>query len=188
MERETEELVRRMKEGDQEAFDQLVRYYYEKTLRMAYLISGNEADSQDIVQETFVICYLNRRKIQEPACFERWLFKTLTREAWRVCRKSRREQPAEEIFGEQEPQSPSVLETVIEDSTNRELYQAICELPPKQRTALVLYYFNGMGTKEIAKICGCLEGTVKSRLHTARSRLRLLLKENRDGLGKEALL
>ena len=49
MERETEELVRRMKEGDQEAFDQLVRHYYEKTLRMAYLISGNEADSQDIM-------------------------------------------------------------------------------------------------------------------------------------------
>lgn len=188
MEKEIEDLVRLMKEGDQGAFDQLVKYYYEKTLRTAYLISGNEADSQDIVQETFVICYLNRKKIQEPACFERWLFKTLTREAWRVCRNSKREQPAEEIFGEREPMGPSVLETVIQESRNKELYQAIRELPPKQRTALVLHYFNGMGTKEIAQVCGCLEGTVKSRLHTARSQLRLLLKEDDGGFGKEALL
>ena len=97
MEKETAELVRRMKEGDKEAFDALVRQYYGKTLRMAYLISGNEADSQDIVQETFVICYLNRGKLREPEHFERWLFKTLTREAWRVCRRGRMEQPAEEM-------------------------------------------------------------------------------------------
>ena len=125
MEKETAELVRRMKEGDKEAFDALVRQYYGKTLRMAYLISGNEADSQDIVQETFVICYLNRGKLREPEHFERWLFKTLTREAWRVCRRGRREQPAEEIFGEQEPQAPSVLEEVMAHTRDQELYEAI---------------------------------------------------------------
>ena len=188
MEKETAELVRRMKEGDKEAFDALVRQYYGKTLRMAYLISGNEADSQDIVQETFVICYLNRGKLREPEHFERWLFKTLTREAWRVCRRGRMEQPAEEIFGEQEPQAPSVLEEVMAHTRDQELYEAIRQLPPKQRTALVLYYFNGMGTKEIAAVMGCLEGTVKSRLHTARNRLRRILGEQEECLGREAIL
>lgn len=188
MERETAELVRRMKGGDKEAFDQLVRQYYGKILRMAFLISGNEADSQDIVQETFVICYLNREKIREPEYFERWLFKTLTREAWRVCRRGRKEQPAEEIFGEQEPAGPSVLEEVLTHSRDRRLYDAISELPPKQKTAVVLYYFNGMGTKEIAEVMGCLEGTVKSRLHTARKRLRQVLGEKEECLGREAIL
>ena len=92
-------LVGRMSEGDSQAFDQLMGHYYPKVLRMAYLISGNHADSEDIVQETFVLCWMNRKKIKEPEHFSSWLYKTLTREAWRICRKSRREQPVEEVYG-----------------------------------------------------------------------------------------
>ena len=93
MEQSVTYLVRRMTEGDSQAFDQLMGYYYPKVLRMAYLISGNHADSEDIVQETFVSCWMNRKKIKEPERFSSWLYRTLTREAWRICRKSRREQP-----------------------------------------------------------------------------------------------
>ena len=88
-----EQLVRRMIADDREAFDLLMESYYPKTLRMAYLISGSYADSEDIVQETFIQVYLNRRRIREPQYFERWLYKTLTREAWRVCRRNKKEQP-----------------------------------------------------------------------------------------------
>ncbi len=89
MEQSVTYLVRRMTEGDSQAFDQLMGYYYPKVLRMAYLISGNHADSEDIVQETFVLCWMNRKKIKEPERFSSWLYRTLTREAWRICRKSR---------------------------------------------------------------------------------------------------
>lgn len=169
------DLVNRMKEGDSQAFDQLMEHYYPRVLRMAYLISGNHADSEDIVQETFVLCWTNRKKIKEPEYFTNWLYKTLTREAWRFCRKSRREQPVEEVFGENEPQTASVLEEVMMRSRDRDLYEAIGNLPVKQRTAVVLYYFNQLSTKEIAGIMGCLEGTVKSRLYTARMNLRQTL-------------
>lgn len=169
------DLVNRMKEGDSQAFDQLMGHYYPRVLRMAYLISGNHADSEDIVQETFVLCWTNRKKIKEPEYFTNWLYKTLTREAWRFCRKSRREQPVEEVFGENEPQTASVLEEVMMRSRDRDLYEAIGNLPVKQRTAVVLYYFNQLSTKEIAGIMGCLEGTVKSRLYTARMNLRQTL-------------
>ena len=104
MEQSVTYLVRRMTEGDSQAFDQLMGYYYPKVLRMAYLISGNHADSEDIVQETFVSCWMNRKKIKEPERFSSWLYRTLTREAWRICRKSRREQPVEEVYGEEEHQ------------------------------------------------------------------------------------
>lgn len=181
-----EELVCRMMADDREAFDQLMELYYPKALRMAYLISGSFTDSEDIVQETFVQCYVNRRKIREPRYFQRWLYRTLTREAWRVCRKSRREQPVEEVFGENTPGNASVLEEVLENSRDRELYRAIGKLPPKQRTAVVLYYFNAMGTKEIAGVMGCLEGTVKSRLYTARNNLKEALENGPQALGKEA--
>ena len=71
MEQSVTYLVRRMTEGDSQAFDQLMGYYYPKVLRMAYLISGNHADSEDIVQETFVLCWMNRKKIKEPERFSR---------------------------------------------------------------------------------------------------------------------
>lgn len=183
-----EELARRMAAGDQEAFDRLMEIFYTRALRMAYLISGNYADSQDIVQETFVILYVNRKKIKEPRYFERWLIRTLTREAWRVCRRRSREQPAEEVFQRGEPAGPSVLEEVMEGLEDRELYQAVLDLPPKQRTAVVLYYFDGMSTKEIGAVMGCLEGTVKSRLFTARACLRRALTRERETCKKEAAL
>lgn len=187
MDEQVEDLARRMAGGDREAFDRLMERFYGKLLRMAYLISGNYADSQDIVQETFVILYLNRKKLREPRYFERWLLKTLTREAWRVCRRRGREQPEEEVFGQGELETPSVLEQVMEGIKDRELYQAILSLPPKQRTAVVLYYFDGMSTKEIGAVMGCLEGTVKSRLFAARALLRRRLSEE-ESCGKEAAL
>ena len=188
MEQSVTYLVRRMTEGDSQAFDQLMGYYYPKVLRMAYLISGNHADSEDIVQETFVLCWMNRKKIKEPERFSSWLYRTLTREAWRICRKSRREQPLEEVYGEEEPQVSSVLDEVLAHYRDDELYRAIRNLPVKQRTAVVLYYFNQMSTREIAGIMGCLEGTVKSRLYTARANLKQELMEERKRVGREVTL
>lgn len=187
MDGQIEELARRMAGDDGEAFDCLMERFYGKLLRMAYLISGNYADSQDIVQETFVILYLNRKKLKEPRYFERWLLKTLTREAWRVCRRRGREQPAQEVFAQGEPEGPSVLEQVMEGIQDRELYRAILSLPPKQRTAVVLYYFDGMSTKEIGAVMGCMEGTVKSRLFAARALLRQSLSQEESGRKEAAL-
>lgn len=181
-------LVCRMQENDSQAFDELMEFYYPKLLRMAYLISGSHADSEDIVQETFVLCWVNRKKIREPEYFYGWLCRTLTREAWRVCRKAKKEQPAEEIFEAFEEAAAAgnlPLEEVLLQERDRKLYQAVADLPVKQRTAVVLYYFNQMPVGEIAAVMGCLEGTVKSRLHTARRRLKQALKEQQL-LGEEA--
>lgn len=188
MEQRTEGLVRQMMEGERQAFDQLMEYYYPKVLRMAYLISASHADSEDIVQETFVLCWTKRKKIKEPEYFGNWLYKTLTREAWRFCRNKKREQPVEEVYGEEEPETASVLEEVMMRSRDQELYKAIKNLPVRQRTAIVLYYFNQMSTKEIAGIMGCLEGTVKSRLYTARTNLKQELIREQQKVGREVTL
>ena len=73
-------------------------------------------------------------------------------------------------------------------SQEKDLYKAIRNLPVKQRTAVVLYYFNQMSTREIAGIMGCLEGTVKSRLYTARANLKQELMEERKRVGREVTL
>lgn len=91
----------------------------------------------------------------------------------------------EEVYGEEEPQVSSVLDEVLAHHRDDELYRAIRNLPVKQRTVVVFYYFNQMSTKEIAGIMGCMEGTVKSRLYTARTNLKRELTSQQDA-GKEA--
>ena len=94
----------------------------------------------------------------------------------------------EEAFGTEEPETASVLEEVMMRSREKELYEAIRNLPVKQRTAVVLYYFNQMSTREIAGIMGCMEGTVKSRLYTARTNLKQELTEENKRVGREVTL
>lgn len=182
----TREIIVRMQQGDEDAFSRLFRMYSGRVLRMAYLISGNYADSEDIVQETFVKCFTYRARLKDPDKFEPWLYQIMTRTAWRVAGKSRREQPSEEIGRIQDEMAgefSSPLENVLSSEEGERLWRAVESLEIRQRTAVVLYYYNQMSTREIAKVMGCLEGTVKSRLFTARRNLRKLLDEGE----KEAL-
>lgn len=176
-----EKLVRRMQEGDAEAFGQIFELYQGRLLRTAYLITGNHADSEDIVQETFVKCYCNCRNLKNPDGFSTWIYQILTRTAWRYGKKNRREEPVEQVFetgGAKTGDLP--LESVLREELKEELYGRIRKLNQKQRTVVILYYFNQMSTKEISRVVGCMEGTVKSRLHSARKILG-------DGLRKERI-
>lgn len=176
---ETEEtaLVISMIHGDMDAFDRLMKIYQPKALRVAYLISGSYADSEDIVQETFVACYLNRQEIKNPKAFKSWFYKTLSRNAWRVCRRQNRETPTEEVYKDGSAAPGEVLKELIMREEETLIYEAIRSLPVKHRTILVLYYYNEMSIKEIAKACGCLDGTVKSRLYHGKQKLKEILKQ-----------
>lgn len=75
--------VGKMKRGDESAFDWLYSEYVGKLYRMAFFITGNQADSEDIMQETFVKCYLRKDSIRDEQAFEAWLYQILVRTAWR---------------------------------------------------------------------------------------------------------
>lgn len=168
-----EEDVKRMMEGDETAFERLFDCYHNKLYRMAYLICGNHADSEDIVQEAFLKCFLNRRKLKDSACFDAWLCQILIRTAWKVSKSSKKEEPVEELWRQEEGSGyrEGPLEELLLSQRRERVWEAVKELPVKQRTAVVLYYYNQLTTKEVAKAMGCLEGTVKSRLHAARKNL-----------------
>ena len=170
-------LVKEMIAGDMDAFDRLMEIYQPKALRVAYLISGNYADSEDIVQETFVACYMNRQEIRSAEAFKSWFYRTLSRKAWRICRKKKKEQPSEEIFSEEVEAPGELLSDMVQKEEERMIFRAICSLPVKHRTVVVLYYYNQMSVKEIAKTLGCLEGTVKSRLYHAKQKLKSILEQ-----------
>jgi RNA polymerase sigma-70 factor (ECF subfamily) len=91
-----------------------------------------------------------------------------------------KESPSEEIESQIEthyktPKQPSALEELVEAETKSLIKQEIEKLDIKHRTVVVLYYYNELSIAEIAKIVGCFEGTVKSRLANARKRLKVQL-------------
>lgn len=173
---EEQQLVIRLKEGDRSAFDELYERYKNPLLRQAYLITHSMADSEDIVQESFVKCFLNISQLKDPSLFKFWLYQILHRTAWQYLKKNDRESPSEEL-PMQDGHFPSSLQEVIASETRSEIRDAIQKLSPKHRSVVVLFYYSQFSTKEIAKALGCMEGTVKSRLNTARKQLRKTLSD-----------
>lgn len=173
----TEEmLVRQMKEGDRTSFDLLYEKYKNMALHTAYLITGDRSYSEDVVQDTFVKVYLNCKELKNDSGFKAWMMQILVRTAYRCGKKKSRELPDDEVVQKADTgRSPSSLEQVIMQEEAEAIARAVRSLPVKQRTVVVLYYYQECQISEIAQMLGCLEGTVKSRLYTARKQLRRAL-------------
>ena len=173
-----ETLVRRMQAGDESAFDELFALYQKQAVRTAALITGDVALAEDVAQETFVLCLLHINDLREPSRFRPWFFRTLTRSAWKALQNKLLAIDLEnlpEMAAETEPY-PSEKAAAYE-----KLYRALDELGRKQRTTVILYYFNDLSIKEIAEATGTLESTVKTRLFAARRRLKQVLEEEKKG-------
>lgn len=171
------ELVKEIQLGSSDSFEKLFEKYKNTAFRTAYFISGNKFTAEDIVQETFVQCFLKIKSLKNPELFKPWFYKILTRTAWKHSNSDKASTPVENIF---ETAEQSFLTTEFNKSESEcfeTLHAEINNLDIKLKTTIILYYFNGFSVKEISKISGCFEGTVKSRLYTARKKLKDSLKD-----------
>ena len=171
-------LVKRMQAGDTAAFDEIFAAYGKTAVRTAALISGDPNLAEDIAQEAFVLCIIHIGELKNPLAFRSWFFRILTRCAWKI--SDRRTQTLEW----NDKALPSCPDTYPSDGgmQNEDLRIALNQLGRKQRAAVVLYYFNELSVREIARATSCPEATVKTRLFAARRRLRRTLerKEKRQ--------
>ena len=183
MDEKTKALIEKMKAGDQNAFDRIYRKEADKLYRIAYLISGNQSDSEDILQQSFVKCFLHRTEIHNPETFEKWITTILVRTAWKLLKKKGRAVSMDELRENEEQagyleqicedrESPGPLEMVLQREERRRIYQAVMELEVKIRTVMILYYYRDYSVKEIAALTGSFEGMVKSRLYAGRKMLK----------------
>lgn len=182
------ELIRKWKEGDEDAFSAMYERYRQTAMRTAWLLCHNLADSEDIVQETFVQCYFHIQELKDESRFRPWMLKCLVRTGWKLMKKQKKEMPEEQmelhLERERYPESTfsgktsgEPLEEAIAREFSGELTKAVRRLSEKHRLVIVLYYYDELSVHEIAKITGCLEGTVKSRLHFARRQLKKMLSD-----------
>lgn len=179
---EDEILAARLREGSREAFDELYHKYKNLAIHTAYLITGNLAESEDVVQETFVKVWIHARELRDDSGLKPWMMQILVRTAYRMVKKNRREIPDENVADKMTvSEEASSLDRVIQTEEAERIMAAVRSLPVKLRTVVVLYYYDSFSVKEIAKLLQIMEGTVKSRLHTARRRIKAALLDNKDG-------
>lgn len=181
------ELVLKVQNKDKSAFEEIFEIYKTSALRTAYLLTNNKALSEDITQEAFVQCYLKINELKNPSQFKVWFFKILTRIAWRMNKKENFSIPVENIFDSLNCSDGENLEdSFIEKELSKEMMSIINKLDEKHRTTILLYYYKDFSVSEIANIMGCFEGTVKSRLYTARKHLKKSF-ESRYKYAKEVI-
>ncbi len=169
------EIIERLKGGDKSALGELYEIYISSALRTAYLITSDKFAAEDIVSEAFIEVFKNINKLRKNEAFRQWLFRIIVRLSWKAGKNSGRTVPSENI--EQLADGAGVRDEYFTREKYTPLYNAIDALSPKLRTTVVLYWFNEMTIKEIAKTMGCFEGTVKSRLFAAKRKLREILEE-----------
>lgn len=139
-----------------------------KTLyHIACGILRSEADREDAVQECILKAWEKRDSLKSDAAFKAWVTRILVNECYDICRRSSRLVVMDEL-----------PESVAPESTeDRELRDLIMEMDEIYRMPILLFYVEGFSIKEIARILQIPEGTVKSRLHAGRAKLRNVLGE-----------
>lgn len=172
-------LIQRCKEGNLDAFNALFKKYNNQAIRTVYLISGRSDIAEDVVQEAFVTCFRELKSLKKPETFQSWFYRLLTRITWRYCSKEKKHLYTECI--DENNTNLIADKLLLSDIAEREeikelLYDAINKLSTPLKTTIILYYYNELSIHEIAKILGCFEGTVKSRLHNGRKLLEKELK------------
>jgi RNA polymerase sigma factor (sigma-70 family) len=168
-------LAERARQGDERAFEELVRAYQGLAFRAAYLLTGSAADAEDAVQVGFVKAWGALGRFRRGAEFRPWLLRIVANEAHNRRRSAQRRESlalraaAADASGGAVP-SPEA--TALEHERGHELLDAVNRLDERDRDVLACRYFLELSERETADVLGVRLGTVKSRTARALARLR----------------
>jgi len=184
--RQPQERIRR----DLAVFEELVARYQRQMYRVAYRLTGNHDDAQDLIQDALFEAFRNFHRFEKGTRFDRWLYRIMTnRHIDRVRRNARLpllslDQPQDAGDGrEQSWDVPSEVgdpeQALVEDVLDERIQAALNELPEEYRQTVILADIEDMSYEEGARALRCPVGTVRSRLHRGRQ----LLRERLAGIG-----
>ena len=177
-----EEIIRQAQDGNADAFEQLYRRYSKRVYHLCLGIVKNEAEAEDLTQETFLRVFRKIHTFQGKSAFSTWLHRVSVNTVLMRLRKRKRvEVPLErDDHYEEEPgvsrQVPGIPDPSLLGLFDREnLRRALRQLPQGYKRMLVLHDVLGYEHNEIALIVKRSAGNSKSQLHKARVRMRTLL-------------
>jgi RNA polymerase sigma-70 factor, ECF subfamily len=175
LDEELDRLVAAARDGDREAFDELVRRTYVDTYTLAVRLTANEEDARDVVQEAYLRAWKGIRRFRGDARFTTWMYRITANAAYTAVqkRKRRRTEPLEAADEPVEAMIEALPEAAAESAALLdELAAAVADLPPKLRSIVVLKDVYGLSHEEIAEELGITVTAAKVRLHRARKKLR----------------
>ncbi|HEX5166464.1 MAG TPA: RNA polymerase sigma factor [Thermomicrobiales bacterium] len=171
--------INQMQRGDIRGLDALMRAYQVQAIRAAYLVTHDLPLAEDIVQSAFIRAYERIGQYDSSRPFGPWFMRSVVNSAVTAASRRKRHVPlvgagSVDAFGADEFADPESgpEARMLGAETRAEVWQAIDSLPPSQRAAIVLRYYLELPEAETAERLGIPAGTVKSRLSTARGRLR----------------
>jgi RNA polymerase sigma-70 factor (ECF subfamily) len=180
------ELIRRAREGDTQAFGALVERYQHRLVRVALAVVHNQDDALELAQETFIRAYENLAKFESRSSLSTWLYRIAANLAIDFRRREGRHtmlrgEEGEFELGRLTSERGNSFAEAARSELNQRLRGALKELTPEHRAVILLREVEGLSYDEIGDILQCPRGTVMSRLHYARNRLRGILRDaNKD--------
>jgi RNA polymerase sigma-70 factor, ECF subfamily len=162
--------------GDKSAmpsWDELVRQHADRVYRLAYRLSGNQHDAEDLTQETFIRVFRSVQNYQ-PGTFEGWLHRITTNLFLDMVRRRTRirMEALPEDYDRVPADDPNPEQIYHDSRLGPDLQAALDSLPPEFRAAVVLCDIEGLSYEEIGATLGVKLGTVRSRIHRGRQALR----------------
>ena len=171
--RQDREDIVRFLEGEGEGFERLMTRYRQRAYGIALSLTGNHDDAMDAVQKAFIRIHRSLRKFRIDEPFFPWLYRIVRNTAHNQRRDEKRhkgEVPLEWV--KQSDGRPDPLSETVADDLRERIWNGLQELPEEMREVFRLYHFEGHKYREITDLQGVPIGTVMSRLHAARLKLR----------------
>lgn len=176
------------------SWDDVVREHSSRVYRLAYRLTGNQHDAEDLTQDVFIRVFRSL-STYTPGTFEGWLHRITTNLFLDMVRRRQRirfdalgDDAAERLSGRE----PAPDRLLADQQLDSDVQSALDSLPPDFRAAVVLCDIEGLSYEEIAATLGVKLGTVRSRIHRGRAQLRAALEHRaprsiaRDGTASEA--
>lgn len=183
-------LIDRCKNGEIQAFEELIRGYEKKVFNIVFRIIGNYDDAQDISQDIFVKVFKSIRNFKEKSSFYTWLYRITVNECMDIIKKRKKasvysldtpiESDGDQITRDIKDSSESPEEKIERKELRSYIEEALNSISHEHRVMIILRDMQGFSYEEIALITKCPEGTVKSRINRARKALKELLSGKKE--------
>jgi RNA polymerase sigma-70 factor, ECF subfamily len=179
--------VTRARTGDTDAFHVLVERHSRSLFRLAFRMTGNQQDAEDVVQESFLRAFKQLAKFDERASFGTWLYRIAANCSLDLVRSRKRRSehlaPAvdssgaevEDVVASLPADVPTPERMAMSSEVRERVSEAMRELSPTERTAFVLRHFEGMCMEEVSQVLQCQPGAAKHSVFRAVQKLRRAL-------------